>query len=109
MFGDLGRAVNLLEARIVRANARRHVGHWQHQIDLPRRDGVVRHIGIRRFIWRLRDRQAAVLLDALEPRRSIGAGAGQDDANGTRAVRVGERAKKHVDRGTAMLALRDVR
>ena len=45
------------------------------------------------------DRQAAPFLDLPQPQRAVRAASGQDDADGRAIMRLGQRAKKVIDRG----------
>jgi len=80
----------------IRADPRRHLLHRQHDIDEAGRDGVARHIAVFGLAGVLRERKAAVFLDALESSRTVGTSTGQDHADRPRTVRLGKRMKKDV-------------
>jgi hypothetical protein len=76
-----------------------HVLDRQRKIDETGRDCRLRHAALARTatVRALRQGQPAALLDRLDAERPIAAATGQDDANGARATRSGERAHEHVN------------
>ena len=73
------------------------VGDRQHDVDLAGGDGALRHAVVFGVAGRLRDDDAARLLEPRDAGRAVGAGARQHDADRALAVRVGEGAKEQID------------
>ncbi len=61
------RPIHFRQPGLIRADPRRHLLHWQHDINKAGGDGVARHIAVFGLARILRDREAAMFLDALEP------------------------------------------
>ncbi len=70
----------------------------QHEIDGARGDRALRHAVIVGFADVLRDNEAAVRLDRLEPNGAVGAGPRQDHADRTRAPFARQRIQKEIER-----------
>src|SRR5262249_21764280 len=79
---------------------RRHLLDRQDEIDDACGDRRIWHAGLQRprTVPALRQRQAAALLDGLDPERAVTAAARQQDSDRGRAARFRKRAQKHVDR-----------
>ena len=90
------RPIHLRQPGEIRADPRRHLLHRQHDINKAGRDGVARHIAVFGLAGILRDREAAMFLDALESSRTVGTSPGQNHADRPRTVRLGKRTKKDV-------------
>ncbi len=66
-------------------------------VNQPRRNRVARHIVELGLVRILHESDAAHLLDALQTHRAVCARARQDDADGVRVVRFGQRPEEDVD------------
>ena len=75
----------------------RNLGDRQDDVDLAGGDGAARHAVVLGILGQLRHDDAAVLLQAADAGRAVGPGAGEDDADGALAMRLGERAEEQVD------------
>ena len=75
----------------------RDVRRREHEIHAARRHGAARHrIVFGRVV--LREGDAALGLDGLQPQRAVAGRAGQDDADGPLALVLRQRFKKDIDR-----------
>ena len=74
-----------------------HVGRRQDDIDLAGGHGVLRHVAVLRIGRCLRQHDTALFLQPRDACRPVGPRAGEDDADRSRAVRVGERPEEVVD------------
>src|SRR5581483_3868850 len=84
---------------------RRHLAHPEDVVDRDAPDRAPRHALHQRVLEILRDRDATMALDRLEPGGAVVERAGEDDADHARALAHGRRAEERVDgRPEAILA-----
>ena len=98
-------------APVVLTERLRDLRHRKHEIDRAGRDRAARHAVIAGLVGILRDDQPAFLLHGLQPEAAVGAGARKDDADGARAVVLGQRVQQEVEgqaRAVARLRLREM-
>jgi hypothetical protein len=94
------RLVQHLKAARVGDELFRHALDRHRQVDETGSDGALGHAGMARtgMVGRLRERQAAMLLDGLDAERAVAAGAGEHDADGIFGLVLGKGGKERVDR-----------
>ena len=83
----------------------------QDEIDAAAVDGAARHAGVPGRLLVLGEGDAAHGLDLAQPQRAVGAGAGEDHADGAGLLVLGQRAEQVIDRqvrAAPSLARRDM-
>ena len=105
----LGRCAGALSAGAARAavleDRVRNLRRGKHQIDRAGQDRAARHAVITGLLRILRDHQAALFLDRLQPGAAVGAGSRKDDADGAGAEFLGQRMQQEIERQARAMAL----
>jgi hypothetical protein len=96
--------MHLADTPSIPHHGRGHLCGRQNEIDGAGCNGGTRHAvepGLARI---LHDDQAAFFLHRLHPQAAIGAGAGENDANGMHAIRLGQRTQQKIHRQSRTVA-----
>ncbi len=76
---------------------RRNLGNRKHEIGGAGHDGAARHPGVGGVFRILHDNKPALVADCRQPGTAVGAGAGEDRADGSLAAVFGERAQEEIE------------